>query len=187
MQNPRLAIRYAKSLLDLAQEQNKLELVYDDMKLLDNICKTNREFANVLKSPIIKEDKKNKIIESVTAGRINSLTASFIKLLGNKSRESNLPEIISAFIEQYNVVKEIHKVKLTTAVELSDEMKNSFIDRIKASEGIKNIELETLVNENLVGGFVLEMEGKKADASIRRDLMDVQKQFMNNDYIQKLR
>lgn len=187
MQNPRLAIRYAKSLLDLAQEQNKLELVYADMKLLDNICKTSREFANVLKSPIIKEDKKNQIIESVTAGRINSLTASFIKLLGNKSRESNLPEIISAFIEQYNVAKGIHKAKLTTAVELSEEMKNNFINRIKASEGIKNIELETLVNENLVGGFVLEMEGKKADASIRRDLMDVQKQFMNNDYIQKLR
>jgi len=187
MQNPRLAIRYAKSLIDLAQEQNKLEQVYEDMKFLDNICKTNREFANVLKSPIIKEDKKNQIIESVTAGRINTLTASFIKLLGNKSRESNLPEIISAFIEQYNVVKGIHKVKLTTAVELSDEMKNSFVNRIKASEGIQNIELETAVDEKLVGGFVLEMEGRKADASIRRDLMDVQKQFMNNDYIQKLR
>ncbi len=187
MQNPRLAIRYAKSLIDLAQEQNKLEQVYDDMKLLDNICQTNREFANVLKSPIIKEDKKNQIIESVTAGRINSLTSSFIKLLGNKSRESSLPEIISAFIEQYNVVKGIHKVKLTTAVALSDEMKNSFINRIKTSEGIQNIELETAVDEKLVGGFVLEMEGRKADASIRRDLMDVQKQFMNNDYIQKLR
>ena len=187
MQNPRLAIRYAKSLLDLAKEQNKLELVYNDMKLLDNICKTNREFANVLKSPIIKEDKKNQIRESVTAGRINSLTASFIKLLGSKSRESNLPEIISAFIDQYNVEKGIHKVKLTTAVELSEEMKNHFINRIKASEGIENVQLETSVNEKLVGGFVLEMEGKKADASIRRDLMDVQKQFMNNDYIQKLR
>ncbi|MDQ6756336.1 MAG: ATP synthase F1 subunit delta [Bacteroidota bacterium] len=187
MQNPRLAIRYAKSLLDLAQEQNKLEFVYDDMQLLDNICKTNREFANILKSPIIKEDKKNQIIESVTAGKINVLTASFIKLLGTKSRESNLPEIISAFIDQYNIVKGIHKAKLTTAVELSAEMKNTFINKIKSSEGIKNIELETVVNENLVGGFVLEMEGKKADASIRRDLMDVQKQFMNNDYIQKLR
>src|SRR4051794_26186757 len=103
MQNPRLAIRYAKSLLDLAKEQNKLELVYNDMKLLDNICKTNREFANVLKSPVIKEDKKNQIIESVTAGHINSLTASFIRLLGTKGRESNLVEIISAFIDQYNV------------------------------------------------------------------------------------
>lgn len=187
MQNPRLAIRYAKSLIDLAQEQNKLELVYDDMKLLDNIVKSNRDFANVLKSPIIKEDKKNRVIESVTAGRINSLTASFIRLLGSKSRESNLPEIISAFIEQYNVVKGIHKVKLTTAVEISDEIKNEFINKIKASEAVEHIELETLVDEDLVGGFVLEMEGKLADGSIRRDLNDVQKQFMNNDYIQKLR
>jgi F-type H+-transporting ATPase subunit delta len=187
MQNPRLAIRYAKSLLDLAQEQNKLELVYADMKLLDDICKTHKEFANVLKSPIIKEDKKNKVIESVTAGRINSLTASFIKLLGTKSREANLPEIISAFIEQYNEAKGIHKVKLTTAVEISDEMKNDFINKIKASEGVKTIELETVVDEDIVGGFILQMEGKLADGSIRRDLNDVQKQFMNNDYIQKLR
>jgi F-type H+-transporting ATPase subunit delta len=187
MQNPRLAIRYAKSLIDLAQEQNKLELVYADMKLLDDICNTNREFANVLKSPIIKEDKKNQVIESVTAGRINSLTASFIKLLGSKGRESNLVEIISAFIEQYNQVKGIHKVKLTTAVEISDEMKNHFINKIKSAEGIETIELETVIDEDIVGGFILEMEGKLADGSIRRDLNDVQKQFMDNEYIQKLR
>ena len=187
MQNPRLAIRYAKSLLDLAQEQKKLEEVFADMKLLDNICKTSREFTNVLKSPIIKEDKKNQIIESVTAGKISTLTASFIKLLGNKSRESNLPEIISAFIDQYNVVKGIHRVKITTAVELSESMKNNFIDRIKKSEGIENIELHAVVDESIIGGFVLEMEGRLADGSIRRDLNDVQKQFMNNDYIQKLR
>ena len=187
MTNPRLAIRYAKSLLDLAQEQNQLEPVFNDIKLLDNICKSNKEFANVLKSPIIKEDKKNKIIESVTDGRISKLTSSFIKLLGSKSRESNLPEIISSFVEQYNVSKGIHKVKLTTAVEISEEIKNEFISKIKSSEGIEHIELETLLNEDLVGGFVLEMEGQLADASIRRDLNDVQKQFMNNDYIQKLR
>ena len=187
MTNPRLAIRYAKSLLDLAQEQGKLEEVYTDIKMLDNICKSSREFANVLKSPIIKEYKKNKIIESVTEGRISLLTSSFIKLLGSKGRESNLVEIISAFIDQYNIVKGIHKVKLTTAVEVSDAVKNDFISKIKASEGIENIEMETSVDDSLVGGFVLEMEGWKADASIRRDLMDVQKQFLNNDYIQKLR
>jgi F-type H+-transporting ATPase subunit delta len=85
------------------------------------------------------------------------------------------------------VAKGIHKVKLTTAIEISDEIKNDFINKIKVSEEIENIELETVVDENLVGGFVLEMEGYLADASIRRDLNDVQKQFMNNDYIQKLR
>ena len=187
MTNPRLAIRYSKSLLDLAQEKGQLEEAFNDMKLLDTICKSSREFRNVLNSPIIKEDKKNKIIEAVTAGKISKLTASFIKLLGIKNRESNLPEIISAFIDQYNVAKGIHKVKLTTAVDISDEIKNDFINKIKISEGIKNIELETVVDESLVGGFVLEMEGYLADSSIRRDLNDVQKQFMNNDYIQKLR
>ena len=187
MQNPRLAIRYAKSLIDLAQEQNKLEEVYTDMKLLHTLCTSSPEFANVLKSPIIKEDKKNQIIESVTTGRIGALTSSFIRLLGNKSRESNLPEIIEAFIEQYNAVKGIHKVKLTTAVELSDSMKQQFINRIKAAENVKDIQLETVVDESIVGGFILEMEGRLADGSIRRDLQDVQKQFLNNDYIQKLR
>src|SRR5665213_1626828 len=102
MNNPRLAERYAKSLIDLAKEQNKLEEVYDDIKLLDNIIKTNRDFVSVLKSPIIKEDKKDKIIEAVTNGRINILTSSFIKLLAGKGREANLPEIISSYIEQYD-------------------------------------------------------------------------------------
>jgi F-type H+-transporting ATPase subunit delta len=187
LNNPRLAIRYAKSLIDLATERNQLNEVYNDMKFLQRICYTNRDFIAVLRSPIIKEDKKNKIIESITAGRVCELTAAFIKLLGVKTRESNLPEIISAFIEQYNVVKGIHKVKITTANELSAGMKESFINKIKASDGLSNIELETLVDEKIIGGFVLEMEGKLVDASILRDLKDIKKQFQNNDYIRRLR
>ncbi len=187
MNNPRLAIRYAKSLIDLALEKDQLDEVYADMKFLQNIIKSNPDFVALLKSPVIQEDKKNKIIESVIAGRVSNLTALFIKLLGVKTRESNLPEIVTAFIEQYNKVKEIHKVKITTAAPISDEVKNSFINKIKSSNHIENIELETLVDEKLVGGFVLEMEGKMVDASIMRDLIDVKKQFQNNDYIHKLR
>ena len=47
--------------------------------------------------------------------------------------------------------------------------------------------MESIVDEKLIGGFVLEMEGKLIDASILRDLNDVKKQFQNNDYIHKLR
>ena len=187
MLNPRLAERYAKSLIDIAGEQNKLEAVYNDIRLLDNILKSSREFANVLKSPIIKEDKKNKIIEAVTNGRIDNLTSSFIKLLTAKGREANLREIISSYIDQYNKVKGIHKVKITTADELSDAMKNEFITKIKASANIENVELQASVNTKLIGGFVLEMEGKLVDASIMRDLRDVRKQFLNNDYVHRLR
>ena len=187
MNNPRLAIRYAKSLIDLTLEKDQLDEVYADMKFLQNIIKSNPDFVALLKSPVIQEDKKNKIIESVIAGRVSNLTALFIKLLGAKTRESNLPEIVTSFIEQYNKVKEIHKVKITTASPISDELKNSFVTKIKSANHIENIEMETMVDEKLIGGFVLEMEGKMVDASIMRDLIDVKKQFQNNDYIHKLR
>ncbi len=187
MNNPRLAIRYAKSLIDLAKEKDQLDEVYADMKFLHTISISNPDFVALLKSPVIKEDKKNKIIGSITTGRVSKLTELFIKLLGAKSREATLPEIVSSYIEQYNTLKGIHKVKITTATPISEELKNSFVEKITAANVLKSIELETIVDEKLVGGFVLEMEGKLVDASILRDLKDVQKQFMNNDYIQKLR
>lgn len=187
MQNPRLAQRYAKSLIDLAQEKDLLEPVHDDIMLLDAVCTQSREFVLMLKSPIINAYKKHKIIDAVTKDKISKFTQTFIKLLASKNRESNLPEIITSFIEQYNKIKGIHKVKLTTATQITDEIKNSFITKIESAASIKNIQLETIVNEKLIGGFMLEMEGRLVDASILRDLNDVKKQFANNDYIHKLR
>ena len=118
---------------------------------------------------------------------MSTLTSLFIKLLGVKKRESNLPEIIDSYVQQYNQLKGIHKVKITTATPLSEQMQNAFINKIKLSNNISNIELETIVDEKLVGGFILEMEGKLVDASILTDLKDVKKQFQNNEYIQRLR
>ena len=107
MQNPRLAGRYAKSLLDLATELNQLDAVCADMKLLQGIGKTNPDFIALLRSPIVKPSTKDKILDAVVAGRIGNTTATFIKLLVSKGRENVLPEITNAFIEQYNAVKEI--------------------------------------------------------------------------------
>jgi len=187
MQNPRLAQRYAKSLIDLSAEMNELDLFHDDMMLLHSIGTESREFVLMLKSPVINADKKNKIVDAVTKNKLSKITQTFIKLLCSKNRESLLPEIISSFIEQYNKTKGIHKVKLTTAFPVSEEIKNIFVQKIESSYSLKNIELEANVNENLIGGYVLEMEGKLIDASILRDLNDVRKQFANNDYIHKLR
>jgi F-type H+-transporting ATPase subunit delta len=187
MNNPRLAGRYAKSLVDLATEQNQLEAVYTDMKLLQKLFKTNPDFVSLLRSPIIKADKKQKIILAVTAGHIGKLSDAFIHLLVNKGRESNLPEIADEMITQYNTINGIHKAKITTAAPMSDELKNAIISKVKADGSVDNIELETAVQEDLIGGFVLEMRGNLVDASVLRDLKDVKKQFMNNDYIHKIR
>ncbi len=187
MNNPRLATRYAKSIVDLAIEQKQLETVCADMKLITAICKSNPDFVAVLRSPVIKADKKQKILEAVTKDKVSNLTAAFIELLVKKSRETNLPEIAIAFVEQYNTLNGIHTVKITTAVPLGEEIKNSIIQKVKANSSIGNLQLETAVKESLIGGFVLETAGNLIDASILRDLKDVKKQFLNNDYIHKIR
>ena len=187
MNNPRLAGRYAKSLLDLATEQNQVDIVYADMKWLHSICKSNPDFVMVLKSPIIKPLVKAKIIGSITDGRVNKLTTAFIELLVKKAREINLPEIAMAYIDQFNKLRNIHKVKITTAEPLSAELKAAIMTNIKAVSTTETFEIETAINNELIGGFLLETGGVLVDASILRDLKDIRKQFMNNDYLHKIR
>lgn len=188
MNNPRLAGRYAKSLLDLATEQNQVDAVYADMKWLQSICKSNPDFVNMLRSPVIKPTAKGKIIDSVTKEKVSALTSAFIQLLVNKARETNLPEIASTYIDQFNELRNIHKVKITTADPITDEMLNAIMANVKASaKDGQTFEVETTVNNELIGGFLLETSGTLVDASILRDLKDIHKQFMNNDYLHRIR
>ncbi len=187
MPNPRLAGRYAKSLVDLATEQGQLEAVYKDMQYLQAVCKSSPELVSVLRSPVIKGDKKQNILNALTDGKVSQLTALFNKLLISKTREEYIPEIIAAFIAQYNELKGIHTVKLTTATAISDELKQSIVAKMKAETSLQNIELETAVKEELIGGFVLEFNNNLVDASIERDLRDIRKQFSQNIYIQQIR
>ena len=187
MNNPRLAQRYAKSLIDISVELDQVDDVRNDVLVLQHIIKSSREFVVMLNSPIIKTDKKYSIIAAVTKGRVSKITQTFLALLCNKNREDNLPGIVTSFLAQYNKLKGLHNATLTTASPISDELVKSFISNIKSASSIEHLTLETKVDESLIGGYVLEMEGKLIDTSILRDLKDVKKQFANNDYIHKLR
>ena len=187
MRNPRLAGRYAKSLLGLAIERNSLEEVYKDMDFLQLITKSNSDFVAMLRSPVISGDKKQKIIAAITQNNITPLTNAFISLMINKTRESNMPEIAQAFIQQYNELKGIHKVKITTAAPLSESMEKAIIDKIKLNPELQNLQLQTEVEDELIGGFKLEIGDVLVDATILRDLNDVKKQFKTNEYIHNIR
>lgn len=187
MLNPRVASRYAKSILDLAIEKGQLEQVYNDMQYLQQLTNGSREFLNLLKSPIVKADLKIKAVNAVTAGKISEMTTAFTSLMINKSREAVLPEVISSFIQQYKANKNIHSVKLTTATAVSDEVKNAIIAQVKQTSNMQNIELETIVDPNIIGGFVLQAGDKLIDASISYDLKNIARQFENNDFIYKVR
>ena len=186
MSNARLAGRYAKSLLDLAIEQGQLETVYADMKYVQAVCKASVELVNLLRSPIIKADQKNSILTAVTKDKVSVLTASFNVLLVKKGREGELPEMANAFIEQYNALKGIHQVTLTTAVEVSDDIKKSIEQKVKSSNEFGSVELTTQTKPDLIGGFVLEFDNNLLDASVLRDLKEIKKQFLNNEFISKI-
>ena len=187
MPNPRLAGRYAKSLIDLSIEKGQLEKVYADMQWLQAVCKSNPDFVNLLRSPVISSDKKQKIVKAVTDGKISELTALFDQLLISKNRENYLPEIVTAFISQYKIHKNIHIVKLTVASPISEATKNDIINQVKKTSHMENIELETTVDESLIGGFILQTGDKLIDASIAYDLKHIARQFDNNDFVYKVR
>jgi len=187
MQNPRLASRYAKSLLDLAVEQHSLDDTLKDVQLLDSICRGSRDFENMLRSPVIKADKKQQIISAVLGAGIGALTQAFVTLLVNKGREAYLPEIAAAFISQYKELKRIRTVRLTTAVPVSDSVREAIRARVAAGMPDNTVELTAGVNPDLIGGFVLEMEDRLFDASIRKELNDIKSQFLKNTYVSELR
>ncbi|MEO8819862.1 MAG: ATP synthase F1 subunit delta [Ginsengibacter sp.] len=187
MNNPRLAQRYAKSLIDISTQFEKLEDVHNDIVFLKSIIDKSRDFVLMLDSPIINADKKYKVISAITNGNISKITETFLKLICNKGREANLPGVIHSFIQQYNTIIGLHNAKLTTATPISKELADSFVSKIKESTSYDNVHLETVVDDKIIGGFILQMEGKLIDNSILRNLHDVHKQFANNDYMHKLR
>jgi F-type H+-transporting ATPase subunit delta len=187
MLNPRVASRYAKSILDLAVEKGQLEEVYNDMLYLQQLNKGSKEFLTLLRSPVVKPDVKIKAINAVTAGNISALTTSFTTLLINKARESVLPEVITSFIEQYKQQKNINTVKLTTATPVSEEVKKSIVAQVKKVSKMDNIDLQTEINPDIIGGFVLQAGDQLIDASIAYDLKTISRQFENNDFIYKVR
>ncbi len=187
MANLRLADRYAKSLIDLSTERGQLDKVREDMIFIQSLCKASAEFVNVLRSPIIKADQKENILSAVTKGKVSELTGAFNSLLVKKGRESDLPAIANAFINQYNAIKGIHIVKLTTAMEVSEETKKSIQQNVQKANHFQTVELETIVDASIIGGFKLSFNNKMVDASVANDLHEIKKQFTKNYYVHSLR
>lgn len=182
MSTYRIASRYAKSLIDLATEQGKLDLVLQDVEAFVKATE-NRDFALLLKSPIVKSDKKVKVLDSIFKGKIDTLTTAFLHIIINKGREAQLAEIGQEYINQYRQIKGISIVKVVSAEPLSEETLASIRKKLVDSKMTRgNIEFTTSVDKTLIGGFVISFEDKLYDASISHQLDQLRKQFTGKEY-----
>jgi len=171
-----VADRYAKSLLDVSIQQNKLEAIYKDMKGFKETL-DNRDLVLLLNSPIINAEKKNSAFNAIYNGKVDPLTMNFFKTVINKSRESALPEICDAFIDQYRAKNNIASAKVITATKLSEEKLNSIKNSLNQSSSAATFEIEEEVDASLIGGFIIEMGDKRYDASVKHKLNKLRNSF----------
>lgn len=179
----RVASRYAKSLLDLAKEGGKLEAVKGDLALFTSALES-RDFELMLKSPIINGDKKRGVFKAIFDGKIDELTAAFFDIVIKKGRESFLPGIVSSFGRQYDEMHGITKVAVTAASSLTEETLSAIKAKL-TSLGIQadKVEMTTEIDPSILGGFILSVDDRLYDASVKTKLANMRKNITDNTYI----
>ena len=180
MRNTRATSRYAKSLLELAKEQNTLELCKTDMASVVSLCQNSRELVLLLKSPVVKTDKKLAIIAEVFVGCSPLVLSLLTSLL--KKREALLFDIAQGFLDLYKIDQGIESATLTTAVALDEDTRQQVLDFIK-KQGVSQVDLTEQVDESLIGGAILRLGDKQLDASVARQIKDLKQSFNKNLYI----
>lgn len=184
MKGTRAIVRYAKSLIDLAEEQGSMEKVYADMHLVNKTCKENHDLINLLQSPIVKIDKKHAILKAIFSGKVSKLTETFILLLASKRREILLEDIAVSFVEQYKVKKKILTAVITTSSGLDETLRKKVLEIVKGST-TSEVELIEKMNDKLIGGFVLQVGDKRVDASLAMQVKKLALAFTENPYLKE--
>ena len=174
MTHSRVATRYAQSLLELAQERNELEAIKADVETLLAMGK-NRDFALLLSSPVVNPAKKQAVLtQLLDKANAQELTRLYVKLLIDKGRETEMLGILREFIAQYKVLNHISTVKLTSAAPLTADTLTGLKRELVASGKTEaTIDLHTAINPDLIGGFILEFDGKVYDASVSHKLKNM--------------
>jgi F-type H+-transporting ATPase subunit delta len=164
-----LAKRYAGALLHAAIARGALEQVMEELHSLITFLAENPIIAIVLDSPLIDKKKRERSIQELCKNRYSALLHNFLRLLNQKGRLPLLALIEKEFQLHYDAITNRVKVELTSAVELSPEEEER-LHRALVSSLAAEVRLEKRVDPQILGGVVFKIEGKVADASLRRQL-----------------
>lgn len=176
MSEIQVASRYAKSLIDLAIEQNALEPVKNDIEQFVQVCMENTQLQAVLKNPIISPSKKVSILEQLFTGKFSAVVLAFFKIVTTKGRSEILFATAKEFLNEYNTRKNIVKAYVVSAAPLSAENRQEVLEVVKNSTH-GEVVLDEKVNAELIGGFILTVGDKQYDASIANKLNNLKKEF----------
>ncbi|MBC7893444.1 MAG: ATP synthase F1 subunit delta [Sphingobacteriaceae bacterium] len=179
MSEQTVAFRYAKSLLDLAQERGLTDTVAADMQLFSQTIRENRALDLALRSPVVKHYKKLDILRALFQKRVDAVTFSILEIITLKHREGLLFGIAEEFQRQYDDLKGVQNATVTSVVPLTDAQRKGLSEQVAKATN-RTVRLHEKLDPKLIGGFVLRVGDRQVDASIRSQLNSLRVSFLQN-------
>ncbi|GAA4891134.1 ATP synthase F1 subunit delta [Flaviramulus aquimarinus] len=178
MAGARAAIRYAKALLSLASDQKAAGAVNIDMKLIANTIAESKELSDMLQSPVIPSSTKKSVLLDIFK-KSNKTTLSLIDTLITNNRIDVLGHVASKYNQLFDESKGIELATVTTAVALTDTLEKKVLAKAKELTG-KNVEVENIIDESILGGFILRIGDVQYNASVANQLNQLKREFTLN-------
>ena len=172
----RAAIRYAKAVLQHANETNATEQVFNDMKSVHQTIAASKELRNMLKSPIIKGEDKKQALLSIFKDQSDA-TKGLINILVDNKRSEVLDGVSQSFISIYNEAKGVKVAQVTSAVALTPELETKVLAKVKDLTGSNHVTIESTIDASIIGGFILRVGDIQYNASIANQLGNIKREF----------
>jgi len=178
MAGARAAIRYAKAVLSLASDEKTSEVVNSEMKLIATTISQNKELSDVLKSPVVNSSIKKSVLLEVFNNSSKSVLNLIDTLISN-NRIDILNDVAQKYNQLFDASRGIELATVTTAVALTEDLKKKVLAKAKELTG-KDIEVENVIDESILGGFILRIGDIQYNASITNQLNKLKKEFILN-------
>lgn len=171
---------YGEALFDLAVEEEQLDVIEEEVRLLLATCDENEDLIKLLNHPKITREEKVKVVETVFKDRLSQTMVGFLVLVVEKGRNDELESILKYFLERVREYKNIGVAKVTSAVPLSEEQKKTVEQRLLETTKYVSFEMDYAVDESLIGGLVIRIGDRVVDSSIRTRIDSMAKTLMNS-------
>ena len=172
----RAAIRYAKAVLDQANDAQLGNVVFGDMKSVAATIENSKELRTVLSSPVIKGEDKKQALHKIFEGN-SDVTKGLIDILTNNNRINLLAGVAQSYVTLYNEAQGVKVAEVTTAVPISSELETKVLAKVKEMTGSDSVTLNNIIDEAIIGGFILRVGDLQYNASIANQLDSIKREF----------
>jgi F-type H+-transporting ATPase subunit delta len=169
---------YGDALLEIANEEKKVDLLLEEVTAVMEILKDNPEFSKLMNNPRISVDEKQTVMSNVFEGRISKELMGFFSMIVNKGRYDHIDEILTYFQDEVKKIKGIGVAFVTTPLELSDAQKKNVEKKLLDTTGFKQMEMHYDIDPSLVGGMRIRIGDRVVDSSIHTKILKMQQDMM---------